>query len=133
MTTNSIRKTALGILSMFCVLIASAQNITLNGVVKYANGEPIIGASVVEKARPSNGTVSDIDGNFTLQVPEGSIIRISYIGCDTKELPAKNPMEVVLEENSVMLQEALVVGVGYGTMRKSDLTGAITSVSAKDL
>ena len=133
MTTNSIRKTALSILSIFCVLIASAQNITLNGVVRYANGEPIIGASIVEKARPTNGTVSDIDGNFTLQAPEGSIIQISYIGCETKELPAKNPMEVVLEENSVMLQEALVVGVGYGTMRKSDLTGAITSVSAKDL
>ncbi|MBD5281194.1 MAG: TonB-dependent receptor [Bacteroides sp.] len=133
MTTNSIRKTALSILSIFCVLIASAQNITLNGVVRYANGEPIIGASIVEKARPTNGTVSDIDGNFTLQAPEGSIIQISYIGCETKELPAKNPMEVMLEENSVMLQEALVVGVGYGTMRKSDLTGAITSVSAKDL
>lgn len=133
MTTNSIRKTALSILSIFCVLIASAQNITLNGVVRYANGEPIIGASIVEKARPTNGTVSDIDGNFTLQAPEGSIIQISYIGCETKELPAKNPMEVVLEENPVMLQEALVVGVGYGTMRKSDLTGAITSVSAKDL
>ncbi|MDE6421899.1 MAG: TonB-dependent receptor [Muribaculaceae bacterium] len=133
MTTNSIRKTVLSILSIFCVLIASAQNITLNGVVRYANGEPIIGASIVEKARPTNGTVSDIDGNFTLQAPEGSIIQISYIGCETKELPAKNPMEVVLEENSVMLQEALVVGVGYGTMRKSDLTGAITSVSAKDL
>ena len=133
MTTNSIRKTALSILSIFCVLIASAQNITLNGVVRYANGEPIIGASIVEKAHPTNGTVSDIDGNFTLQAPEGSIIQISYIGCETKELPAKNPMEVVLEENSVMLQEALVVGVGYGTMRKSDLTGAITSVSAKDL
>ena len=133
MTTNSIRKIALSILSIFCVLIASAQNITLNGVVRYANGESIIGASIVEKARPTNGTVSDIDGNFTLQAPEGSIIQISYIGCETKELPAKNPMEVVLEENSVMLQEALVVGVGYGTMRKSDLTGAITSVSAKDL
>lgn len=133
MITNHIRKTALSMVFILSVLIASAQNISLTGTVMDVNGEPIIGASVVEKAKPSNGTVSDIDGKFSLQVPEGAIIKISYVGCETKELPAKNPMDVVLEENSIMLQEAVVVGIGYGTMRKSDLTGAITSISAKDL
>ena len=133
MLTNHIRKTVLSMVFILSMLIASAQNISLTGTVTDANGEPIIGASIVEKNKPSNGTTSDIDGKFSLQVPEGAIIKISYVGCETKELPAKNPMNVVLEENSIMLQEAVVVGIGYGTMRKSDLTGAITSISAKDL
>ena len=132
MINNKIRKTAFSVLFMLSMLITSAQNISLTGTVRDVEGEPIIGASIVEKENPANGTMTDIDGKFTLQVPQGAIIKISYIGYDSKEMPAKNPMDVVLEENSVMLQEAVVVGIGYGTMRKSDLTGAITSVSAKD-
>ncbi|MBD5246302.1 MAG: TonB-dependent receptor [Barnesiella sp.] len=132
MINNQIRKTAFSVLFMLSMLITSAQNISLTGTVRDVEGEPIIGASIVEKENPANGTMTDIDGKFTLQVPQGAIIKISYIGYDSKEMPAKNPMDVVLEENSVMLQEAVVVGIGYGTMRKSDLTGAITSVSAKD-
>lgn len=132
MINNQIRKTAFSVLFMLSMLITSAQNISLTGTVRDVEGEPIIGASIVEKENPANGTMTDIDGKFTLQVPQGAIIKISYIGYHSKEMPAKNPMDVVLEENSVMLQEAVVVGIGYGTMRKSDLTGAITSVSAKD-
>ena len=132
MTTNSIRKTALSMVFLLTTLILSAQTINLTGIVKDAAGEPLIGATIVEKNKPTNGTVSDIDGRFSLQVAQGAILKFSFIGCETKEIPATNPMEVVLEENPVMLQEATVVGIGYGTMRKSDLTGAITSVSAKD-
>lgn len=124
---------ALSMLFILSVLVASAQNISVTGTVTDVNGEPIIGASIVEKSNPSNGTISDFEGKFSLQVAKNAIIRISFVGYESQELTAKNPLNVVLEENAIMLQEAVVVGVGYGTMRKSDLTGAITSIPAKDL
>lgn len=133
MNINILRAAVICIIMMLSSAAASAQTINLTGTVTDPQGEPVVGASVIEKNKPSNGTVTDINGNFALKVPQGAIIRISYVGCDTQELPAKSPLDVVLRENSMMLQEAVVVGVGYGTMRKSDLTGAITSVNAKDL
>lgn len=133
MTNLNIKKLLLCVVMPLCALIATAQNITVNGTVKDTNGEPVVGASIVDKTHPSTGTVTDIDGMFTIKVPSGSILRISYIGCEPQEVPAKDGMEIILKENSVLLEEAVVVGVGYGTMRKSDLTGAITSVSAKDM
>ena len=133
MLNNNIRKMALSMLFILSVLVASAQNISVTGIVADVNGDPIIGASIIEKSNPSNGTISDVEGKFSLQVAKNAIIRISFVGYESQELPAKNPLNIVLEENSIMLQEAVVVGVGYGTMRKSDLTGAITSIPAKDL
>lgn len=133
MNINILRAAVICIIMMLSSTAVSAQTINLTGTVNDPQGEPIVGASVIEKNKPTNGTVTDINGNFTLKVPQGAIIRISYVGCDPQELPAKSPLDVVLKENSMMLQEAVVVGVGYGTMRKSDLTGAITSVNAKDL
>lgn len=133
MLNNNIRKMALSMLFILSVLVASAQNISVTGTVADVNGDPIIGASIIEKSNPSNGTISDVEGKFSLQVAKNAIIRISFVGYESQELPAKNPLNIVLEENSIMLQEAVVVGVGYGTMRKSDLTGAITSIPAKDL
>lgn len=133
MLNNNIRKMALSMLFILSVLVASAQNISVTGIVADVNGDPIIGASIIEKSNPSNGTISDFEGKFSLQVAKNAIIRISFVGYESQELPAKNPLNIVLEENSIMLQEAVVVGVGYGTMRKSDLTGAITSIPAKDL
>ncbi len=80
----------------------------------------------------SNGTITDFDGNFSLQAKAGDILSVSYMGYKTQEVKATaSPMRITLQSDNVLLQE--VVAVGYGTMRKSDLTGAVTSVSADEL
>ncbi len=109
-----------------------AQTLTVTGVV-YAEGEsdPVIGANVMVKGT-SNGTITDFDGNFSLQAKSGDVLQVSYMGYKTQEVKAtSSPMRITLQSDNVMLQE--VVAVGYGTMRKSDLTGAVTSVSADEL
>lgn len=133
MDYKNFKHIPLSVLMLLVALNVSAQNITIKGSVKDNAGEPIIGASVVQKDKTNVGTVTDFDGNFTLNVPAGSTVIISYIGYNTQEQRAKSTLDVVLQENAVMLQETVIVGVGYGTMRKSDLTGSIASVSQKDL
>ena len=98
-----------------------AQNITVKGTVKDAFG-PVIGASVVQKGT-TNGVVTDIDGNFTLSLPSNGIIVISFIGYKTQEIPVsgKKQVEIILKEDTEMLDEVVVVG--YGQMKRSDLTG----------
>lgn len=120
----------IGMAFFFSAQIASAQNqkINVKGVVKDASGEEIIGASVVEKGT-TIGTITDFDGNFTLSVsPQGTII-ISYIGYQTQEIPVagKTSFNVILKEDAEMLEEVVVVG--YGTMRKKDLTGSVVQIN----
>ncbi len=112
---------------------AFAQNITVKGTVLDVTGETLIGATVSQKDKPSNSTATDVNGEFTISVPARSVITIQYIGYQTKEATASQGMVVTLSEDAIALDEVLVVGVGYGQMRKNDLTGAIASVSAKDL
>lgn len=109
-----------------------AQSIQLTGLVTDATNEPIIGASVVEKGT-TNGVITDFDGNFTLNVPSKSTIIISYVGYATQEIPVngRSNIKVILKEDTEMLDEVVVVG--YGTMKKSDMTGAISSVDVDDL
>lgn len=109
-----------------------AQNIQLTGLVTDATNEPIIGASVVEKGT-TNGVITDFDGNFTLNVPSKSTIIISYVGYATQEIPVngRSNIKVIMKEDTEMLDEVVVVG--YGTMKKSDMTGAISSVDVDDL
>lgn len=104
----------------------------VSGVVKDSQGEPIIGANVSVKGT-SMGTITDINGNYELEIPIGSTISISYIGFLTQEIAShdKSVLDIVLKEDAKSLDEVVVVG--YGTMKKSDLTGAITQVKAKDL
>lgn len=104
----------------------------VSGVVKDSQGEPIIGANVSVKGT-SMGTITDINGNYELDIPNGSTISISYIGFLTQEIAShdKSVLDIVLKEDAKSLDEVVVVG--YGTMKKSDLTGAITQVKAKDL
>lgn len=104
----------------------------VSGVVKNSQGEPIIGANVSVKGT-SMGTITDINGNYELDIPNGSTISISYIGFLTQEIAShdKSVLDIVLKEDAKSLDEVVVVG--YGTMKKSDLTGAITQVKAKDL
>ncbi|MBM6992482.1 MAG: TonB-dependent receptor [Prevotella sp.] len=114
------------------VSVAAVQQseITVKGVVKDANGEPVVGASVVEKANPRNGAITDIDGNYTLTVKRGATILVSYVGFSTQELAAEPNMSVTLQEDSKMLKDVVVIG--YGTQRKGDVTSAITSVKSGD-
>lgn len=109
-----------------------AQTFVAKGVVTDSQREPLIGAYVkVENTK--DGTVTDINGNFSLKCNKDATIEISYIGYVTQKLKASADMNVMLENDVKMLDETVVVGVGYGTMRKSDLTGSIASVQAKDL
>lgn len=118
---------------MLALLLAPArpwaQNPTVTGQISDEYGEPIIGATVVEKANPANGTITDIDGNFTLRVPAAATLRITHIGYKPVDIKAnpRNPLSITLTENREMLDEVVVVG--YGEMRRSDLTGSVASIS----
>ena len=114
-------------LFLACTLSISAQ---VGGVIVDETGEPIIGASILEKGT-TNGTITDFDGNFTLDVAEGATLEISYVGYATQSLKAAAGMHVVLKEDTEVLEEVVVVG--YGVQKKSDLTGSISQVSEKDL
>ena len=104
----------------------------VHGVVKDVNGEPIIGANVVVKGNPSNGTITDLNGNFDLSVTSNTTLQVSYIGYNTQELfvGKKTDFNIVLKEDTELLDEVVVVG--YGAMKKKDLTGAVASVKMDD-
>ena len=104
----------------------------VRGTVKDAQGDPVIGASVIIQGT-TEGTVTDIDGHFALRAEKGSMLVVSFVGYKTSEIKIQNeaPLSVTLEEDSKMLDDVVVIG--YGTVRKSDLTGAISSVKTEEL
>lgn len=110
----------------------SAQPKKVTGKVVDANGEPVIGATVIEDGT-SNGTVTDFDGSFSLNIPEGKFLTISYIGYKSQNMKAVSNkiMNIVLKEDSGLLDEVVVVG--YGTQRKGNLTGSIANVKSDKL
>ncbi len=114
---------------LLCSTVMLAQN-KVSGTVLDATGEPLIGVSVLE-AGTNNGVVTDYDGNFALTVKQGARLTFSYVGYTTKTLAAANGMKVTLEEDNKVLNEVVVVG--YGTMRRKDVTSSITTVKAEDL
>ena len=110
-----------------------AQSVTVTGVVMAQDEpDPVIGANVMVKGT-STGTITDFDGNFTLQAKMGDVLQVSFMGYKSQEVTVKStsPIRVTLVPDNVQLQE--VVAIGYGTMKKSDLTGAVSSVKAEDL
>ena len=111
---------------------ASSKTKKVTGVVKDENGEPVIGANVVEKGT-TNGTITDIDGNFSLEVPDNATLVVSYIGYTDYTVRVGNSSEVMisLSENTQKLEEVVVVG--YGTQKKVNLTGAVSSLDAETL
>ena len=112
--------------------ITQQKQIIVKGIVKDENGEPVVGANVVEKGT-SNGTITDMDGNFSLSISEGSQLSITYIGYLDQNVTVgkgKTVLNIQLREDMQALEEVVVVG--YGTMKKSDLTGSISTISAKD-
>lgn len=118
------------IMLLILAIVAQARNITVHGTVLSKNdSEPLIGASVVCE-EPKAAAATDIDGNFEISVPEGATLKISYVGFISTELPAKDHMTVYLEENSEILDEVVVVG--YQTVRKADLTGAVAVMNMKE-
>jgi iron complex outermembrane receptor protein len=117
-------------LGLFLSVGAYAQNITVKGHVKDALGG-VIGASIVEKGNPTNGTITDFDGNFSLNVPKGATLVISFIGYKTQEVAAAPSIIVTLVEDSEMLDEVVVVG--YGRTKKDDLTGSVTAIKPDEL
>ena len=117
------------LLALMVSMASNAQGIL--GTVTDDAGEPIIGASIVEKGNPQNGTITNFDGQFTIKVSEGTPIIISYIGYTSQEVNARNGMTIVLKEDAQTLQDVVVIG--YGVQKKSVVTAAIAKVSSDDL
>ena len=112
---------------------AFAQEKTISGTVTDMTGLPVIGAAVIDVQDRTSGSLTDVDGNFSLNVSPGSSIEISFMGYKTVTVPVgeKDFISVVLEDDTEFLEEVVVVG--YGTVRKRDLTGAVSSVGSRDL
>ena len=109
---------------------AFAQQITVNGVVQDTQGEPIIGANILVKGT-SNGTITDLDGNFQLTADADAMLVISFIGYQTQELPAQPVMNITLRDDSKQLDEVVVIG--YGSVKKNDLSGSVVAIKAEDM
>ncbi|WP_053970368.1 SusC/RagA family TonB-linked outer membrane protein [Mangrovimonas sp. ST2L15] len=120
----------------FFTSIQAQTNLSVSGQIQDETGEPLMGASIIE-AGTTNGTTTDFDGNFQLDMTSGNTIEISYLGYVSQTIQISEntsmPLKVILQEDSFALDAVEIVAVGYGTMRKSDLTGAISTVSEKDL
>ena len=119
------------ICGLFMTATAFAQQIAVNGFVKDATGEPIIGATV-RVAGTDGGAVTDIDGNFTLNAEPGAKLQISYIGYETQEVTAAKNVVVTLQEDAGKSLNEVVV-IGYGRARKSDLTGSVTAIKPDEM
>ena len=129
--TSKVLRRTLGLMVLLCMIPFSlhAQNITIKGTVSAVDG-PIIGATVKVKGA-QGGVVTDYDGNYTISAQSNATLVFSYVGYETKEVKVggKRQIDVTLVEDETLLNEVVVVG--YGTMRKSDLTGAVTQVDNK--
>ena len=135
---NVIRSLRLASIASLLVLlfttVAQAQTVTVTGTVKDTSEEPVIGASVAVVGVPGKGASADLDGNFTItEVPSDATLRISYVGMKTQEiaLQGRTHIDVVLHEDSELLDEVVVVG--YGTQKKANLTGAVSQIDSKVL
>lgn len=130
-----MKKKILNLLLLFVMallpLSVFAQGmISVSGTVLDQNGDPLIGCTVQLKGS-SVGTVTDLDGHFQIKVPEDKMLVFSFVGYKTKEVKAAKTIKVKMEEDSHMLNE--VVAIGYGTMKRSDITGSVVSVKAEDM
>ncbi len=110
-----------------------SRQTTVRGRIVDTQGEPIIGATVVDKGNPAVGTVTDFDGNFTLNVPAGTILLVSYLGYQEVEMPTagRTSVDIILQEDTRQLDELVVVG--YSVQRRESLTGSLQTVSSEKL
>ena len=120
---------------LMCLLLVCGQAMaqtTAKGTVTDATGEPIIGATVVEKGNAKNAAVTDFDGNFTLKLQKSKTVVISYIGMVTQEVTATDgDLKITLQDDNASLEEVVVVG--YTSKARKDLTGSVGSVSGAKL
>ncbi|MCF2659891.1 TonB-dependent receptor [Parabacteroides distasonis] len=116
--------------SLLCMSMMAFAQQRISGKVKDSGGEPLIGVNIVEIGT-TNGTVTDIDGNYTIRIGKNAKLQFSFIGYVTQELKAKPNMMVILEEDSEKLDEVVVVG--YGSMQRKDVTSSITTLKSDDL
>ena len=123
----SLLKISLCVFAAFGGTMSAMADIVAKGTVLDNTGDYLIGATVMVKGKAGVGTATDIDGNFSLSVPEKSTLFISYIGYDTRELPAATDMgEIILQPNNNSLDEVVVIG--YGAVKRKDLTTAVSTV-----
>lgn len=118
------------VLVFFSAVPVFAQTRQIKGTVTEKTGEPLIGATVIEKGT-LNGTITDLDGNFTIYVQDKAVIQVSFIGYQLAEQAATDGMQITLIEDDHQLEE--VVAIGYATVKRKDVTTAVSSVSTKDL
>ena len=123
------RRWVLSVVALLLCSMAYSQQ-TVTGTIVDETGETVIGATIIEKGT-TNGTVSDFDGNFSINVKAGSTLVFSYVGYLTQELPAQDGMKVTMHDDALSIEEVVVTG--YTTQRKADLTGAVSVVSPSDL
>lgn len=123
------------VLALFLGLVmtvgAYAQSFVVKGTVKDVNGEPIIGANVVETANTTNGAITDFDGNFMLKVAEGTSLTISYVGYTPQEVKAAAVLNIILQEDSQVLNDVVVIGYATGSQRT--ISGAVQRVTREDM
>ena len=123
-------KQLLFVILLLCVAFGYAQQITVKGTVKDGSGQPLMGASVLVKGT-SHGTAADFDGNFELKVDKGVTLVVSSVGYKSREVAAKaGTMNIVLQEDTQQLEDVVVIG--YGAIKKKDLTGSVNLVTNKD-
>ena len=123
----------IGSLSILGTTRAYSQQVkTISGIVKNSQGETIIGANIIEKGT-SNGTITNVDGQFTLRVSPNAILKVSYMGYTEQEVRThnRNKLEIIMIEDARLIDEVVVVG--YGSVKKRDLTGAVTSVKSAEV
>lgn len=122
----------LGVITLSSSMHAQSGTITVKGNVKDSNGEPIISGSVVVKGT-TTGTVTDLDGNYELKAPENGTLVFSYVGFTSQEIQiaGRTSIDVVLSEDAELLKEVVIIG--YGSVKKEDLTGSVTAISANSL
>ena len=118
------------LVGMLMTVQGFAQTITVNGIVKDKTGEAVIGANVLVKGT-TNGTITDFDGIFTLNANKGDIIVFSFIGYKSQELPVAEQMNVVLQDDTQLLEDVVVIG--YGSVKKSDLSGSVVAIKAEEM
>ena len=129
---TKFKLSAIGFFMLLFVFAANAQQISISGTVKDAkDGEPLIGAKIIEKGT-TNGTITDFDGNFTLSVSTNSTLAISYIGYLEQDIPVagRTSFNIDLKEDVKLLDEIVVIG--YGSQKKKEVTGAVSSLKAED-
>ena len=119
------------LVGLFLCVGAYAQTVTVKGHVVDATGLEVIGANVVEKGNTTNGTITDFEGNFTLTVPQGATLQISFIGYKPVEVVAAPTVNVTMQDDTELLGEVVVIG--YGVARKNDLTGSVTAVKPDEM